>query len=208
VAQGGRGGSRVGLAGKAPRSLPAPGIVPGARLSGPDALIRRHDRSPLPDGPARARSALLAPRRCLRDGARVDAGARAFQRPRRLDFGDHRRFLRTYNDGLDDDRRQDLYPVAAAIVGTAASRAVERERVNRGLAFAGDHGARLAGRRAALGLAAPGAAGAWAARAALDAGAHDEALSLVDELVGLGSRRSRWPRAADPARVIEEWTRT
>jgi hypothetical protein len=69
-------------------------------------------------------------------------------------------FLRTYNDGLDDVRRQDLYPVAAAIVGTAASRAVERERVNRCLAFAGRHGARLAGRRAALGLAAPGAAGA------------------------------------------------
>jgi hypothetical protein len=116
-------------------------------------------------------------------------------------------FLRTYNDGLDDVRRQDFYPVAAAVVGTAAGRAVERERVNRCLAFAGRHGARLAGRRAALGLAAPGAAGAWAARAALEADAHDEALSLVDELVGLGGGRSRWPRAADPARVIQEWTR-
>jgi hypothetical protein len=117
-------------------------------------------------------------------------------------------FLRTYNDGLDDVRREDLYPVAAAIVGTAACRAVERERVNRCLAFAGQHGGRMAGRRAALGLAAPGAAGAWAARAALEADAHDEALWLVDELVALGSRRSRWPRAADPARVIREWTRT
>jgi hypothetical protein len=116
-------------------------------------------------------------------------------------------FLRTYNDGLDDVRRQDLYPVAAAIVGTAARCAVERERVNRCLAFAGQHGARLARRRVALGLAAPGAAGAWAARAALKAGAHDEALSLVDELVALSSRPSRWPRAADRARVIQEWTR-
>src|SRR5919109_3487044 len=44
-------------------------------------------------------------------------------------------FLRTYNDGPAAVRRQDLYPVAAAIVGTAASRAVERERVNRCLAF-------------------------------------------------------------------------
>jgi len=116
-------------------------------------------------------------------------------------------FLRTYNDGIDDDRRQDLYSVAAAIVGTAASRAVERERVNRCLAFARQHGARFAGRRAALGLTAPGAAGAWAARTALEADAHEEALSLVDELVELTGRPSRWPRAADPARVVAEWMR-
>jgi hypothetical protein len=116
-------------------------------------------------------------------------------------------FLRTYNDGLDDVRRQDLYPVAAAIVGTAASRAVERERVNRCLAFARQQGVRLAGRRAALGLAAPGAAGAWAATAALEADAHDEALSLVDEPVAPSSRPSRRPRAAEPERVPAEWMR-
>jgi hypothetical protein len=116
-------------------------------------------------------------------------------------------FLRTYNDGLDDLRRQDLYAVAAAIVGTAARRVVERERINRCLAFAREQGARTPSRRAALGLATPGAAGAWAARAALDASAHDEALSLVDELVALSDRPSRWPRAADPARVLTEWAR-
>src|SRR4051794_31714211 len=92
-------------------------------------------------------------------------------------------FLRTYNDGIDDTRRQDLYPVAAAIVGTAARRSVERERIDRCLAFARRHGGPLPGRRAALGLATPEAAGAWAARTALDAGVHEEALSLVDELV-------------------------
>jgi hypothetical protein len=113
-------------------------------------------------------------------------------------------FLRTYNDGLDDLRRQDLFAVAAAIVGTAARRAVERERINRCLAFAREHGAPTPGRRAALGLATSGAAGAWAARAALEADAHDEALSLVDELVAVGKRPSRWPRAADPARVLAE----
>jgi hypothetical protein len=113
-------------------------------------------------------------------------------------------FLRTYNDGLDDDRRQDLYPVAAAVVGSAARRAVERERVNQCLAFAREHGGGLPGRRAALGLAAPGAAGAWAARTALDAGVHDEALALVDELIALGGAPSRWPRAFDPARVMRE----
>jgi hypothetical protein len=114
-------------------------------------------------------------------------------------------FLRTYNDGLDDGRRQDLYPIAAAVVGTSARRAVERERINRCLAFAREHGGPLPGRRAALGLATAGAAGAWAARVALQTGKHDEALSLVDELVALSVRRSRWPRAADPARVLAEW---
>jgi hypothetical protein len=116
--------------------------------------------------------------------------------------------LRTYNDGLDDDRRQDLYQVAAAIVGTAARRSVERERINRCLAFAREHGATMPGRRAALGLATSEAAGALAAAAALHAGAHAELLALVDELVALGGRPSRWPRAADPARVVREWART
>ena len=72
-------------------------------------------------------------------------------------------FLRTYNDGLDDERRQDLYPVAAAVVGTAARRSVERDRISSCLAFARDYGVRTVGRRAALGLATPEAAGAWAA---------------------------------------------
>jgi hypothetical protein len=115
--------------------------------------------------------------------------------------------LRTYNDGVDDVRRQDLYPVAAAIVGTAARRAVERERINRCLAFAREHGARMPGRRAALGLATPEAAGALAAGAALEVCAHAEVLSLVDELVALSAGPSRWPRAADPARVVREWAR-
>jgi hypothetical protein len=107
--------------------------------------------------------------------------------------------LCTYNDGLDDVPRQDLYPVAAAIVGTAAGRAVERDRVNRCLAFAGQQGARLAGRRAALGLAGPGAVGALAARAALEAATHDEALSLVDELTA-GQPPLALPPAANPTR--------
>jgi len=34
-------------------------------------------------------------------------------------------FLRTYNDGLDDERRQDLYPIASLVVGTAAGRRLE-----------------------------------------------------------------------------------
>ncbi len=108
-------------------------------------------------------------------------------------------FLRTYNDGLDDDRRQDLYSIAAAIVGSASRRAVERERINRCLEFALNHHGRTPASRASLALATPEPAGAWAAMAALEAGAHEEALELVDELVALGKR----PRALSlrPARA-------
>jgi hypothetical protein len=37
-------------------------------------------------------------------------------------------FLRTYNDQVDDERRQDLYPYAALVVGTRADAAAERRR--------------------------------------------------------------------------------
>jgi hypothetical protein len=37
-------------------------------------------------------------------------------------------FLRTYNDLIDDDRRQDLYAYATRVVGTRSSRPVERRR--------------------------------------------------------------------------------
>jgi hypothetical protein len=106
-------------------------------------------------------------------------------------------FLRTYNDGLDDERRQDLYSIAAAIVGSARRRAVERERINRCLEFALRHHGRTPASRASLALATPEPAGAWAAMAALESGAHEEALELVDELVALGARRSPWRRAAE-----------
>src|SRR3954453_439640 len=72
-------------------------------------------------------------------------------------------FLRTYNDGLEDAARQDLYPVAAAILGAASRRPGGPGRTSRCRAFATRHGARLPGRGAGLGLATPEAAGSWAA---------------------------------------------
>jgi len=39
-------------------------------------------------------------------------------------------FLRTYNDHVDDERRQDLYAFAALAVGTRETPAVERRRAN------------------------------------------------------------------------------
>src|SRR4051794_24254299 len=103
-------------------------------------------------------------------------------------------FLRTYNDGVDDDRRQDLYSVAAAVVGSAARRSVERERINRCLTFAMRHGTGMRSPSASLALATPEPAGAWAAMTALESGAHEDALALIDELVALGRRRAGWTR--------------
>src|SRR3954462_7135922 len=107
-------------------------------------------------------------------------------------------FLRTYNDGIDDDRRQDLYPVAAAVVGPAARPALPRRGITRCLAFARRPGAQLPGRRAALGLATPEAAGAWAARLALEAGAPQEGPARGGAGGGAVARR-RARRARTPA---------
>jgi hypothetical protein len=113
-------------------------------------------------------------------------------------------FLRTYNDGLDDERRQDLYPVAALIVGSAAGRAVEAERVSRCLGFARRFGGRLPRGRAALALATPEAAGTTAALAALREDAHEDALLFVEELVALRPRRGWAARlGADPGAAID-----
>jgi hypothetical protein len=123
-------------------------------------------------------------------------------------------FLRTYNDGVDDELRQDLYPLAALIVGTAGGRALEEERASRCLAFAEGLDYRLPSGRAAMGMATPEASGTWAAHAALRTGptaeVHERALALARELAALQPRRRRrWPSwliGRDPAEVIAEAT--
>ncbi len=99
-------------------------------------------------------------------------------------------FVRTYNDGLDDARRQDLYAISAAIIGTAARRRIERERVSLCLAFAVKHGGRFPSSRASLAVATPEVAGSWAAQTALANDLHDEARELLDRLTALGRRRT------------------
>jgi hypothetical protein len=122
-------------------------------------------------------------------------------------------FLRTYNDGIDDGRRQDLYPLAALIVGTARGRAAERERVSRCLEFAHELGAGTPPGRAAIGIATAEASGSWAALAALrdgpSGGSHSRALSFVRELVAVQAqtpnrRRPRWLFGRDPAEAVAE----
>ena len=121
-------------------------------------------------------------------------------------------FLRTYNDGLDDGRRQDLYPLASLIVGTAAGRAVERERASRCLGFSRALGTALPSGRAAVGMSTAEASGSWAALAALRTGpseqAHQRALHFVRELASLKPPRGhrRWPSwlgGRDPGEAVE-----
>jgi hypothetical protein len=116
--------------------------------------------------------------------------------------------LRTYNDGVGDDLRQDLIPIAPLIVGTAGSRGLEGERATRCLRFARELGGALPRGRAALGMATPEAAGTWAALAALRGGVddarHARVLALVHELVDLRMRPGRLSRLlGDPAAAIE-----
>ena len=121
-------------------------------------------------------------------------------------------FLRTYNDGLDDERRQDLYPLASLIVGSAGCRSVERDRASRCLEFARSLGTGVPGGRGAIGIASAEASGSWAALAALASGltpeVHARALSFAHELLAIAPRppRSRWARLIrrDPAEAIRQ----
>lgn len=121
-------------------------------------------------------------------------------------------FLRTYNDGLDDERRQDLYSLASQIVGSASCRSVERERASRCLEFARSLGADIPAGRGAVGIASAEGSGSWAAIAALASGpspeVHSRALRFARELIGIAPAppKSRWARLIrrDPADAIRQ----
>jgi hypothetical protein len=111
-------------------------------------------------------------------------------------------FLRTYNDGIDDNRRQDLYPLASEVVGTRAVAGIQAERARMCLAWAQKrhlelrHGPRrLLPRRPLLpdGRLGDDAAGTLAGRLAVklatrrrSVGAHEAALAFVRELIAVG----------------------
>jgi hypothetical protein len=110
-------------------------------------------------------------------------------------------FLRTYNDGLDDVLRQDLYHYASAVVGTAGpgARRRERARIARrwALELAAPHGTAVRGLAWRLRLALwPLHVGAVAAKAALSeegVDAHRGALRLLDTMLSVGSERDPAP---------------
>jgi hypothetical protein len=118
-------------------------------------------------------------------------------------------FLRAYNDRIDDERRQDLYRFAAEVVGTRAVAEVERERERRCLAWAEEmrrqrprplrwarSSSAVVDRR--LGLDAAGTYAARSIRRHTDR-THAAALSLVQELIGMGRSRERTSRGAAPS---------
>jgi hypothetical protein len=107
-------------------------------------------------------------------------------------------FLRRYNDLLDDRRRQDLYPYAAKVVGTASTPEVELARVQRLMAWADEMWAtrrwpmrcRLGGlRRSRARTNHPELAGSYAVRALprMSDATHVAARALVDELIAMGA---------------------
>jgi hypothetical protein len=106
-------------------------------------------------------------------------------------------FLRTYNDCVDEERRQDLYPYASAAVGTRQGRAAEQLR------------ARLCA-EAARGRISPltRMLGPWRAHSAAHAAArlaradqegHVRALELLDRLVEAGREEPVKPGHEEPA---------
>ncbi len=128
---------------------------------------------------------------CVMELASMLAGERFSDQPRSVSpvIGS---FLRTYNDRVDDDRRQDLYAYAARVVGTRAPRPVERARARLCIAWARRRGVRAP---LVVRIRASAAAGAVAANlAASDASpeGHASALALLDRLIatGAGSRSS------------------
>jgi hypothetical protein len=113
-------------------------------------------------------------------------------------FSDHPRsacpvigaFLRAYNDGLPDDRRQDLYSYAAKVVGTSSTRKVRRARARLCLEWfteqtaGGRRPSRVSLLLAGWSLGSVGRAAARAARSSADS--HASVLQLVDRLIELG----------------------
>lgn len=119
-------------------------------------------------------------------------------------------FLRRYNDLLDDRRRQDLYPYAARVVGTASRPQIELARVRRLMAWADEMWARrrwplrcrLGGlRRGKARTCHPELAGSYAVRALprMSHATHAAALGLIDELIAMGSRDTLEP---EPMRLL------
>jgi hypothetical protein len=148
---------------------------------------------------------------CVMELASMLAGEPFSDRPRCVDPV-IAAFLRTYNDGIDDRRRQDLYPLAAAVVGTRTVASVQAERARMCLRWAQERHSerrrgprRLVPRRQLLpdGRLGDDAAGTLAGRLAVKyatkrrvVGGHEAAVALVNELLAVGAAPAR--RAAEP----------
>ena len=127
-------------------------------------------------------------------------------------------FLRTYNDGIDDRRRQDLLSFASEAVDTRDVAGVQAERARMCLRWAqARHEERRRGPRRLLplrpllpdGRLGDDAAGTLAGRIAVkDAsrrrseGAHEAALDFVRALIAVGGRPARRPESAAERELV------
>jgi hypothetical protein len=110
-------------------------------------------------------------------------------------------FLRTYNDEIDDRRRQDLYAYASLAVGTNGGHSAERLRANMCLRWWTERDRpHLRRMRMLMWGLAPGVAARdtelayRAARfAARSPDLHASALALLDDLVSVGLERRETP---------------
>ncbi len=105
-------------------------------------------------------------------------------------------FLRTYNDSVDDGRRQDLYAYAADVVGTRGPKEAERRRswlcLEQIEAMTGKCGPMSRATNRLLNLLRREAAAEYAARLfareSQDPRRHAEALAFVQRLIAAGRR--------------------
>jgi hypothetical protein len=138
---------------------------------------------------------------CVMELASMLAGERFSDHPRSVCpvIG---RYLRTLNDGLGDERRQDLYALAAAVVGTAGSR---RDRARRRALCRSrslelrQESSRIVRLFAALSREEAAEACAFAY---LDAERYDDAIAFTSELIGADLRLE--PLGTAPERVARE----
>ncbi|HYZ28277.1 MAG TPA: hypothetical protein VE570_04410 [Thermoleophilaceae bacterium] len=138
---------------------------------------------------------------CVMELASMLAGERFSDNPRSVSRV-VAAFLRSYNDLVDDERRQDLYRYAAESVGSRAPRRVERERA--ALCENWLRARKELTPHEQWEASAPSAARRREARAAQAAhyaasnnDLHDAALALVDALIALGA--PDMPAPVEPA---------
>jgi hypothetical protein len=124
-------------------------------------------------------------------------------------------FLRSYNDHVDDGRRQDLYRYAALAVGTHGDAQLERRRSERCLRWARESCAppplRIRVLHRLFKFQGPDIDAVYAARAAAVSkgpAMHARALALLDELIAFGKPAATSARAArggarDRQRVLD-----
>jgi len=118
---------------------------------------------------------------CVMELASVLAGGRFTDHPESVSLV-IAALLRDYNDYSEQDRRQDLVPYAARVVGTRAGRAGERELGRRCMRWLAAGSAR---RRWWLPASAAGYGRRAAREVARGRRTHADLLGLVDELIAL-----------------------